>query len=126
MNKLGIWGIAIATVFVTSILTISAFEAQAIKPEPLAAAVCPAENVQHWETIAWGSSVAFQHPTLPSISGGISKAQVDPNVAAFSYNGLIAEKLNNLGYTKSGSPITAGDIPIALKQEEPQIICAEN
>ena len=99
--------------------------AEAAKPESLPAAVCPAENVQHWETIAWSSTMSFDHPTLSSVSGGIMKAQADPSVV-YNYNELVTSALNNLGYLNSGSPITVSDVTFAVNQAEPQIICAES
>jgi len=95
------------------------------KKKKLSAAVCPAENVQHWETISWSAVVVFEHPTLPSVDGGFMKAQADPN-RVYSYNELAASTLNTLGYLNSGNPITASDVTGANKQAEPQIICAES
>jgi len=95
-------------------------------PESLPAAVCPAENVQHWETLEWTSAnVFFEHPTLPSVDGGIMKAQADPNTV-YSYKEMAASALNTMGYLNSGSPITASDIGFAFDRAEPQIICAES
>jgi len=88
--------------------------------------VCPAGNVQHWETIAWGSNVPFQHDTLPFSQGGISKVTVDQNIGSFTFNEAVAAHLNNLGYSNAGNPITAGDIPVAQQQGEPYVICAES
>ena len=99
---------------------------EAEKPAPMPAAVCPAENVQHWETLEWTSAnVFFEHPTLPSVDGGIMKAQADPN-RVYSYKEMAASALNTMGYLNSGSPITASDIGFAFDQAEPQIICAES
>ena len=93
-------------------------------PESLPAAVCPAVNVQHWETISWVSGVFIEHPTLASIERGILKTQVDINTV-YNYNELAAA-LNNLGYLNSGNPITASDIVFSTPQADPQIICAES
>ena len=124
MNKSILFASIITAAIVTGIIA-SGELAQAEKPESSSAAVCPAENVQHWETIAGGSTTAFEHPTLSSVSGGIMKAQADPNTV-YNYNELVASALNNLGYLNSGSPITASDIPIAQRQGDSQIICAES
>ena len=67
----------------------------------------------------------FEHPTLPSVDGGIMKAQADPNTV-YSYKEMAASALNTMGYLNSGSPITASDVTGANKQAEPQIICSES
>jgi len=124
MNKSILFASIITAAIVTGIIA-SGELAGAEKPVSLPAAVCPAENVQHWETIIWSSSIAFEHPTLASVSGGIMKAQVDPNTV-YNFNELTASALNNLGYLNSGSPITASDITFARGAAEPIIICAES
>jgi len=124
MNKSILFVSIIAATIVTGIIA-SGELAQAEKPVSLAAAVCPAENVQHWETLAWGSSTLLQHTTLPSVSGGIVKVQADQN-AVFDHLGLVASKLNDLGYTNSGNPITRDDVGAAIPQGDSQIICAES
>jgi len=124
MNKTIFFVGIIAATIVAGIIA-SGELAEAAKPESLPAAVCPAENVQHWETISWASTMSFDHPTLPSVSGGIMKAQADPNTV-YNYNELVASALNNLGYLNSGSPISSSDIVFATNQAEPQIICAES
>ena len=124
MNKSILFGSIIAAVIVTGVIAgVESVEAK--PPEPLPAAVCPAGNVQHWETISWASGVEFEHPTLASVSGGIVKTQVDINTV-FSYNELAAAALNNLGYLNSGNPIIASDVTFAVNPTEPQIICAES
>ena len=124
MNKSVLFGSIIAAVIVTGVIAgVESVEAK--PPETLPAAVCPAGNVQHWETIAWSSGVAFEHPTLTSVDIGIVKAQVDTNTV-YNYNELAASVLDNLGYLNSGNPITPSDILFANNQAEPQIICAES
>jgi len=118
MNKSILFASIITTAIITGIIA-SGELAEAEKPELLAVAVCPAENVQHWETLAWSSAdVVFEHPTLPSVEGGIMKAQADPNTV-YNYNELAASALNTMGYLNSGSGF-------AFDQAEPQIICAES
>jgi len=124
MNKSILFAGIITAAIVTGIIA-SGELAEAEKPVSLPAAVCPAENVQHWETISWASTTAFEHPTLPSVSGGIMKAQADPNTV-YNYNELVALALNNLGYLNSGNPIQVSDVTFAVNQAEPQIICAES
>ena len=114
----------IAAVIVTGVL-VGVDSVEAKPPEPLPSAVCPAVNVQHWETITWSSGVELEHPTLSSVSGGILKAQVDTSTV-YSYSELAASTLNTMGYLNSGSPITASDISFADNQSGPQIICAES
>ena len=118
--------LAISAVFVASILAITAFEAEA---KPSSTAICPTENVQHWETIAW-SGPPIQHPTLPNIDTtfGTVKAQIDPN-QAIVYQVVLISRLNELGYTLNGNPIAIDDLgvqQIAQQRHESQIICAEN
>ena len=83
---------------------------------------CPEENVQHWKTISWGA-LDLDHPTLPSIGDGFVKVQVDPN-GVIQLRELVAEKLNELGYTLNGNPITFSDL--SANHQSSQIICAEN
>ena len=124
MKKSILFASIIAAAIVTGIVA-SGQAVEAKPPEPLPAAVCPAVNVQHWETITWSSGVEFEHPTLASVSGGILKAQVDTSTV-YSYSELAASTLNTMGYLNSGSPITASDISFADNQSGPQIICAES
>ena len=125
MKKTILFASVITAVIVTSVMA-SVGSVEAKPPESLAAAVCPAENVQHWETLEWVSdNVFFDHPTLPSVDGGIIKAQVDPSTV-YSYIEVAASALNTMGYLNSGSPITASDIGFAFDRAEPQIICAES
>lgn len=75
---------------------------------------CPAENVQHWTTLQIEPVIGttFQHPEFASFDrGGIKllNVQIDPNKAN-QIEPLIVDKLNELGYTKSGAKITLGDI----------------
>ena len=124
MNKTILFASVISVTIIAGIVA-SGELAEAEKPVSLAAAVCPAENVQHLETLAWGSSTLLQHTTLPSVSGGIVKVQADQN-AVFDHLGLVASKLNDLGYTNSGNPITRDDVGAAIQQGDSQIICAES
>ena len=75
---------------------------------------CPAENIQHWTTIQIEPVIgtAFQHPEFADFDrGGIKllNVQIDPNKVN-QIEPLIVEKLNELGYRKSGALITLGDI----------------
>jgi len=125
MNKSILFGSIIAAVLVIGVVA-GGESVEAKMPVSLPAAVCPAENVQHWETLEWTSAnVFFEHPALPSVDGGIMKAQADPNTV-YNYLEMAASALNTMGYLNSGSPITASDIGFAFDRAEPQIICAES
>ena len=76
--------------------------------------VCPADKLQHWATIQIEPVIGttFQHPEFASFDrGGIKllDIQLDPNKAN-QIEPLIVDKLNELGYTKSGVKITLSDI----------------
>ena len=76
--------------------------------------VCPADKLQRWATIQIEPVIGttFQHPEFASFDrGGIKllDIQLDPNKAN-QIEPLIVDKLNELGYTKSGVKITLGDI----------------
>jgi len=87
--------------------------------------VCPAENVQHWTTYSWGSSVEFEHQSLPSVSDGTLEVQV-PSDQSYTGPEVVANTLNELGYSKSGSTILPQDLSNAFIATASGVICAEN
>jgi len=123
MNKITI--LAISAVFVASILAISAFEVEAVKPQAQSVA-CPAENVQHWANYHFKASGTITHPTLPSFGGStVLEIQV-PADETYSDHGVIVAKLTELGYLDATSqPLVTSDIfePVASASS---MICAEN
>ena len=125
MNKITI--LAISAVFVASILAITAFEAQAVKPTQGGDA-CPAENVQHWATYNWQPSGTITHPTLPSISGPIHQLeiQVSPD-EAYLKEDIVLARLIELGYLDATSqPLVLTDISSVFPFGTSSTICAEN
>ena len=87
--------------------------------------VCPAENVQHWATYQWGSGILFIHPTLPSVDSGSLEVQV-PSDRSYTGPEVVANTLNELGYSNSGSPILPSDVPGSFLANSMGVICAEN
>jgi len=123
MNKITI--LAISAVFVASILAITAFEVEAIKPTQESASVCPAENIQHWNTFSWDTVQIIRHPTLPSIGGGYLEIQV-PTDKNYSDKGFVVARLTELGYLDSqNNPLGTGNIDLATAGSS-SMICAEN
>ena len=120
MNKITI--LAIGAVFAVSMIAITAFEAEAKPPSQVA---CPAENVQHWNTIIWSASTSVTHPTLPTINSGVLEIQV-PSDKSYSGKGVVLSKLTELGYLDATSqPLDKTDINSALLGSS-STICAEN
>jgi len=122
MNKTAIYSTIVVSVIASlAVFAVSSSEVEAVPPSKVA---CPAENVQHWETIAW-SGPPIQHPTLPNVvtSFGTVKAQIDPN-QAIDYQDVLISRLNELGYTLNGNPITIDDLN--AQQHESEIICGQN
>ena len=125
MNKITI--LAISAVFVASMIAITAFEAEA---KPPAQAICPAENVQYWETWSFRYSGVLTHlinPTIPTSQPELLKFKADPTIPYFP-RATIVDRLIELGYTDSA---TAGGIPTEANLsthtfQSSTIICAEN
>ena len=99
MNKTTI--IAMSAVFVASILTITAFEAEAKPPQSNPA--CPAENVQHWQTVHFRNVdsvielVSDTNPTLPPNTSWRINIQTGSDEIYDTFTVLL-EKLEALGY----------------------------
>jgi len=123
MNKITI--LAISAVFAVSMIAITTFEVEAIKPTQESASVCPAENVQHWNTFSWDTVQIIRHPTLPSIGGGYLEIQV-PTDKNYSDKGFVVARLTELGYLDSqNNPLTTSNIDTATAGSS-SMICAEN
>jgi len=122
MNKITI--LAISAVFVASILAIAAFEAEA---KPPAQAICPTENVQHWETWRFKHSHDLTHTSDPTILTSVEhhiKFKVDP-LQPYERRTTIVDTIIQLGYTDpTGTPIL--DNLSTTTFESSTIICAEN
>ena len=87
--------------------------------------VCPAENVQHWNTFSWDTVQIIRHPTLPSIGGGYLEIQV-PTDKNYSDKGFVVARLTELGYLDSqNNPLTTSNIDTATAGSS-SMICAEN
>jgi len=124
MNKLTI--LAIGAVFAVSMIAITAFEVEAVKPQAQSVA-CPAENVQHWNKIGFELRSSVFHDTLPTlVQNNFFEmiVQVDPNDVN-QVSELLAVRMNELGYVDDQNrPITA--IAIQNIDVEYSTICAEN
>ncbi len=87
--------------------------------------ICPAENVQHWATYQWDSGILFIHPTLPSVDFGSLEVQV-PSDRSYTGPEVVANTLNELGYSNSGSPILPSNVAGSFLSNNMGVICAEN
>ncbi len=89
--------------------------------------VCPAENVQHWETWRFKHSHDLTHTSNPTILTSVEhhiKFKVDP-LQPYERRTTIVDTLIQLGYTdSSGTPIL--DNLSTTIFESSTIICAEN
>ena len=123
MNKITI--LAISAVFVASILAITAFEAEA---KPPSSAICPAENVQYWETWSFfysGDLTHLTNPTIPASQLQLLKFKVDPTIPYWP-RATIVDRLNELGYTVSGMGGVPMDNLSTHTFQSSTIICTEN
>ena len=92
------------------------------------AAICPFENIEHWDKIAFVPNVVITNLdtnvnplTLePSFAYDI-KVLDDPNSVAF-LEGKVVDKLNTLGYRVASSPVQK--IDLFVFEVEYAIICA--
>ena len=86
--------------------------------------VCPAENVQHWATYQWESGISFIHPTLPSVESGSLEVQV-PSDRSYTGPEVVANTLNELGYSNSGSPILPVNVAGSFLANNMGVICVD-
>ena len=148
MNKLGIWGIAIAFAFALALGTMfSADIATAVKPvtevfvtntDPIPVTVdlesnpvCPAENVQHWVNARFNANTNIQHNTEPDINNQAAWVVMQFNAVLDngSVHQLVIDRLNELGYFVDDGgirPVQIGDAVAQISEFQHSVICAEN
>jgi len=125
MNKITI--LALGAVFAVSMIAITAFEVEAVKPQAQSVA-CPAENVQHWATFLFAASGTITHLTLPSISGPIHQLEIQVSAdEAYKKEDVVLARLIELGYLDQISqPLVLTDIQSVSVLGTSSTICAEN
>jgi len=125
MNKITI--LALGAVFAVSMIAITAYEVEAVKPQAQSIA-CPAANVQHWATFSWQASGTITHLTLPPVSGQLRllEVQVSPD-EVYKKEEVVLARLIELGYVDSTSqPLVQTDIQAVSVLGTSSTICAEN
>jgi len=90
-------------------------------------AVCPSENIEHWDKIAFVPDVVITNldqnvnPLILEIGFAYDiKVLDDPNSVAF-LEGKVVDKLNTLGYRTAGAPVQK--IDLFVFEVEYAIIC---